>query len=203
MVKANKETTDELVARLKAKNINAFATLYEDYAAALFGVVLHMVQDEATAEELLQDVFVKIWRHIDSYNAEKGRLFTWLLNIARNTCKDYLRSKQYRYQQQISSKEQIHSDTIASSDQMVYQDENWHFRYIIENIKPEHREIIHLIYICGYTQKEVAVILNTPIGTIKTRCRIAIKQLRTTLLDELTLRRNYDFDLTDHIGQLR
>ena len=117
--------------------------------------------------------------HIYYYNAEKGRLFTWLLNIARNTCKDYLRSKQYRYQQQISSKEQIHSDTIASSDQMVYQDESWDFHYIIKNIKPEYREIIHLVYICGYTQEEAAIILNIPLGTIKTRSRIAIKQLRS------------------------
>jgi RNA polymerase sigma factor (sigma-70 family) len=178
MVQVNNAATDELVARLKAKDPEAFATLYDDYAAALLGVAMQVVQDKATAEDLLQDVFVKIWRHIDTYNPEKGRFFTWLLNIVRNTCKDYLRSKQYRYQLQIPDKEHTYSDTITSPDQKVYQDESWDYHYIIKNIKPEYREIIHLIYICGYTQEEAAIMLNIPLGTIKTRSRIAIKQLR-------------------------
>jgi RNA polymerase sigma factor (sigma-70 family) len=190
MVQANNATTNELVARLQAKNTEAFAVLYDDYAAALFGIACSIVQDKAAAEDLLQDIFVKIWKHIDSYDPEKGRLFTWLLNITRNTCKDYLRSKQYRNQQQTFISEEAHIQVNASPGQVTYQDESWALQHIIESIHPKYREIIHWVYICGYTQEKVAAMLDIPIGTVKTRSRMAIKQLRAIYGDGFSVERN-------------
>ncbi len=192
MVQAIEATTNELVAQLQAKNAEAFATLYDDYAAALFGIACNIVHDKAAAEDLLQDIFVKIWKHIDSYDPEKGRLFTWLLNIARNTCKDYLRSKPYRNQQQISASEEEHIHVNMMLGQVTYQDESWDLQDIIEGMHPKYREIIHWVYICGYTQEKVAAMLDIPLGTVKTRSRIAIKQLRVIYGDAHTVERNND-----------
>lgn len=190
MVQANNATTNELVARLQAKNTEAFTTLYDDYAAVLFGIVCNIVPDKAAAEDLLQDIFVKIWKHIGSYDPEKGRLFTWLLNITRNTCKDYLRSKQYRNQRRTIIGEQAHIHISITPGQVTCQDESWDIQHIIESIHPKYREIIHWVYICGYTQEKVAAMLNIPLGTVKTRSRMAIKQLRAIYGDGFSVEHN-------------
>ena len=192
MIQANEATTNELVARLQAKSTEAFATLYDDYASTLFGIACKIVHDKAAAEDLLQDIFVKIWKHIGSYDPEKGRLFTWLLNITRNTCKDYLRSKPYRNQQQTSISEQEHIHVNMMLGQVTYQDESWDLQHIIEGMHPKYREIIHWVYICGYTQEKVATMLDIPLGTVKTRSRIAIRQLRVIYGDAFTLEKNTD-----------
>lgn len=190
MVQANETKTRELVARLQARDTEAFATLYDDYSAALLGVACNIIRDKAAAEDLLQDIFVKIWKHIGSYDPEKGRLFTWLLNIAQNTCKDYLRSKPYRNQQQTSSHEQEHIHVNILLDQVTYQDESWDIQNIIQGLHPKYREVIHWVYICGHTQEKVAAMLNIPLGTVKTRGRIAIKQLRAIYGDEFAIERD-------------
>ena len=80
----------ELVMLLKQKSKVAFNYLYDNYSRALYGIILKIVETEEVAEDILQDVFVKIWNRIDSYDASKGKLFTWLLNVARNTGYSYI-----------------------------------------------------------------------------------------------------------------
>src|SRR3569833_137601 len=92
---------EQLVSLLQLKNREAFSLLYDSYSEAIYGVICRMVTDKAAAEDLLQDVFVKIWRKIESYDAARGTLFTWMINIARNICIDYLRSKQYKQQMKV------------------------------------------------------------------------------------------------------
>jgi RNA polymerase sigma-70 factor (ECF subfamily) len=86
----------ELVALLKAKDNQAFSYLYDNYAGALCGIVKQIVGDMELANDVMQEVFVSIWRKIDTYDASKGRLFTWMLNIARNAAIDKTRSKNYQ-----------------------------------------------------------------------------------------------------------
>ncbi|HEY0031415.1 MAG TPA: sigma-70 family RNA polymerase sigma factor, partial [Bacteroidia bacterium] len=93
-MKKLKYTEDELIALLKNKDLVAYNALYDNYSAALYGIITRIVPAEEIAEDLLQEVFIKIWKSIDSYDPKKGRLFTWMLNISRNASIDYARSKQ-------------------------------------------------------------------------------------------------------------
>jgi RNA polymerase sigma-70 factor (ECF subfamily) len=98
----NSKTTyseQELVALLQQRNEKAFGYLYDNYSGALYGIVHSIVTDKEVANDVLQIVFVNIWRKIELYDAAKGRLFTWMLNIARNAAIDEVRSKGYRASQ--------------------------------------------------------------------------------------------------------
>ncbi|MFL5763906.1 MAG: RNA polymerase sigma factor [Bacteroidia bacterium] len=175
-----KYTEDELVSLLKNKDVAAYNALYDNYSAALYGVITRIVPAEEIAEDLLQDVFVKIWKSIESYDAGKGRLFTWMLNIARNSSIDYVRSRQSRAESKIQdisnsvyevnkqSTASVNTDTIGLKEQVV-------------KLKDDYRILIDLIYFKGYTQEETAKELNIPLGTVKTRVRAAIMHLRETM----------------------
>jgi RNA polymerase sigma-70 factor (ECF subfamily) len=93
----------ELVALLQERNEKAFGYLYDNYSAALYGIVNSIIIDKEIANDVLQNVFINIWRKIESYDASKGRLFTWMLNIARNASIDEFRSKGFRHSQQNQS----------------------------------------------------------------------------------------------------
>lgn len=164
------------MAGLQSRENKAFSVLYDNYAPALLGIIVKIVRDEAEAENLLQDSFVKIWRNIHLYDATKGRLFTWILNIARNTAINYLRSSHYSVGQEIQNIENPVSIQTAHSEP----DET---NYIgvtetVDKLEPKLKEIIDLIYFMGYTQQEVSEKLNMPLGTVKTRTRMALLQLR-------------------------
>lgn len=166
----------DLIVGLQNKENKAFAVLYDNYAPALLGIIVKIVRDEDEAENLLQDAFVKIWRNIHQYDASKGRLFTWILNIARNTAINYLRSSHYSVGKEIQSIDNPVSIQTAHS-------ENIDVNYIgvaetVEKLEPKLKQIIDLIYFMGYTQQEVSEKLDMPLGTVKTRTRMALLQLR-------------------------
>ena len=106
-----KYTEQELVALLLQQNNQAFSYLYDNYSPALFGIISQIVPDRELASDILQDVFINIWRKIGSYDNTKGRLFTWMLNIARNAAIDKVRSRPY----QDSLKNQPLEENVNSS----------------------------------------------------------------------------------------
>ena len=169
--------TKELVMLLKDKDREAFSTLYDKYSAALFGFIGRIVRSNHVAEELLQDVFVKIWRNIESYEPARGALFTWMVSIARNTCIDHLRSKQYKTDVQTSAiPEDVESFPIMFSE--TNNTENKDLHKLSQTLDEKYRRIIDMLYFMGYSQKEVARELDIPLGTVKTRSRKALIQLR-------------------------
>ncbi len=91
-----KLTEEELIERLKNRDKTAFSALYDSYSDALYGIIMKIVRTDPPAEDVLQEVFVKIWHKIDSYSHEKGTIFTWMLNISRNSGIDTLRSEGYK-----------------------------------------------------------------------------------------------------------
>lgn len=113
---ANTYTEQELVQGLRNHDQTIFGYLYDHYSPALYGVVLKVLNDETTASDVLQEVFLKIWRGIDKYDTEKGRLFTWMLNIARNTAIDALRSKAHKLDQKI---QELGNDVYAHTSQLT------------------------------------------------------------------------------------
>lgn len=178
MFTTHKMNTKELVIELQNKQAFAFSVLYDDYAPALLGIAFKIVKDKTIAEEVLQDVFVKIWKHIDTYDASKGTLFTWMLNITQNTCKDYFRSKQYKYQQLIdeSPMENVGGNFIPHTTNIPENSIDYHI--LMQKIEPKYKDIIELAFVYGYTQEQIAEKLKVPLGTVKTRSRAALRQLR-------------------------
>lgn len=175
-----KYSEEDLVALLQRRDQTAFAYLYDNYSAALNGVIARMVDDNQLAEDILQETFVKIWNNFGQYDAAKGRLFTWMINITRNLTIDTLRSKGYKKQQKISQDENFVSST---------QDKNYStskfdtigIRKQVQNLKPDQKIIIDLAYFGGYTQEEISKEMSIPLGTVKTRMRTAIIELRKLL----------------------
>jgi RNA polymerase sigma factor (sigma-70 family) len=173
-------TEHELVSLLKSRDTKAFGYLYDHYSGALNSIILQILNDVELANDVLQEVFIKIWRKIESYDPTKGRLFTWMLNIARNESIDTLRSKNY----QNSQKNRSFPDTVdafgkAQSSEINI--DNIGLKKTLEKLKDEHRLLIELAYFKGYTHEEIAEIEMIPLGTVKTRIRNALIQLREHL----------------------
>lgn len=172
-----KYSEEELVSSLVQKDQQAFSYLYDNYAGALNAVILKMVDNKELTEDILQEAFVKIWNNFENYDKTKGRLFTWMLNITRNLTIDTLRSKSFKKQQKISGDENSVSsmeDTKTGLDKF----DAMGLRKQVSNLKEDQRFIIDLAYFVGFTQDEISKQLGIPLGTVKTRMRTAILELR-------------------------
>jgi RNA polymerase sigma factor (sigma-70 family) len=170
----------ELVLSLKQRDESAFSYLYDNYSAALNGVIYGMVNDFATTEDILQEAFLKIWNNIDSYDETKGKLYTWMRRIANNLTIDTLKSKLHKQQSKVVDNElavvnlQANNNITARLNTMDLQKK-------LDTLDPKQRVIIDMSYFQGYTQEEIAKELDMPVGTVKTRIRSAIIELRKIL----------------------
>lgn len=169
---------------IREKNQKAFSYLYDNYSKALFSVVYHIINDQEEAEDVLQNVFVKIWNNFASYDEQKGRLYTWMLNIARNMAIDSTRSKH----EKVKNKIQEATDNVYHRNQM-FAENNSHetigIQTIIAGLKEDQQQIIDLAYFQGYTQDEISQKLGMPLGTVKTKVRQAIMTLRELTKKEI------------------
>lgn len=171
-----------LVEKFKQKDEKAFEQLYNMYSKSMQGVIFNIVKDDDIAEEVMQDVFIKAWHKSDSYSSSKGRFFTWILNIARNAAIDKTRSKNFK-----KSKQNLNSDSfvdiIESSDNLNNKTDAIGISKFVGKLAEKCKEVINLLYFKGYTQTEASEALDMPIGTIKTRNRNCIKELRSLVLN--------------------
>ena len=173
---------EELIVLLKEKNESGFHYLYDHYSGALYGVILRIVQSKEYTEEIIQDVFVKIWNSIHQYDASKGRFYTWMINIARNTAIDYLKSKGF----QNELKNQSLPDFVYNSAELSTTNNSSDFigfNKVIEGLEVDKQELIDLAYYQGYTQHEISEKLKIPLGTVKTKMRNALMKLKDLLKD--------------------
>ena len=165
---------------LRKKDRSAFEYLYDHYSGALLGVISRIIKREEVADEVLQDVFMKIWDRIETYDASKGRLFTWMLNIARNQAIDRTRSKEYRKDKKTGDIE----DYVNRIDREQYVEQNVEaigLKELLNALPEDQRFIIQQHYLKGYTQAEISEEFNLPLGTVKTRMRLAMMELRNLL----------------------
>ncbi|HXI01069.1 MAG TPA: sigma-70 family RNA polymerase sigma factor [Sphingobacteriaceae bacterium] len=172
-----KLTESELLTALEGRERIASEALYDMYSASLYGVIHRIIQSEEIAEDLLQDTFVKIWNSFPSFDSSKGRLFTWMVNIARNLAIDKIRSKEFRNQ----SKNQDIENSVNSIDTYkatFINPDTVGVKELVEKLKPEQKTILDLVYFKGYTHVEASEELGIPLGTVKTRLRMAILSLR-------------------------
>lgn len=173
--------TDLLIEKFRQKDAKAFETLYNMYHESIHGVVYNIVRDSAISDELMQDVFIKAWKSAESYSTKKGRFFTWILNIARNTAIDKLRSKSYK-----QSKQNLNSDffvdIITSNEDLDAKTDAIGIAKYVKQLGEKCKTIIEYLYFKGFTQKETAEAIEIPIGTVKTRNRNCVQQLRDMVL---------------------
>lgn len=169
-----KDKTTILVERLQQGSEEAFSQLYDMYNAALYGVILRVVNDEEMAHDVLQDAFVTIWKKANLYAPGKGTFFTWMLNVSRNKAIDYLRKVNREglgkssFQAELTTEQSVASIPI---DQIGLNE-------LVANLADEHKIIIEYLYFKGYTQQEASDELGIPLGTIKSRLRAALGVLR-------------------------
>lgn len=168
---------EELVLLLKQQSREGFNYLYKQYSAVLYGVINKVVYDEHTAQDVLQDVFVKIWNNIDHYDPGKGRIYTWMINVARNSAIDKLRSKGEIMKGKIQTGEDV-VNNLARGMKTEQMTDTIGLRKMVATLKPEYETIVDLAYFKGYTLDEISKALSIPLGTVKTRMRSAIQQLR-------------------------
>jgi RNA polymerase sigma-70 factor (ECF subfamily) len=165
----------QLIDLLAARDVKGLEYLYDRYASALYGVILRIVGDQERSEELLQEVFLRIWERARHYDPAKGRLFTWMLNIARNQAIDKVRSREYKEHRQDDPIERAEHTHVGNG----FNPETIGLRNLVDTLEQDYREIIDLLYYRGLTQAEAALKLNIPLGTVKTRSRAALLRLRT------------------------
>jgi len=169
----------ELVALLQQRNNQAFTYLYDNYSGALFGVISQIIANKEAANDVLQEVFINIWRKIETYDLSKGRLFTWMMNIARNASIDKIRSKSW--QNDLKNQSMPEDVNTLENQSVRLNTDNVGIKKVLGKLKEEQRTLIELSYFQGYTHEEIAKGLNIPLGTVKTRIRSALLQLRSMI----------------------
>ncbi|SMD05422.1 RNA polymerase sigma factor [Pedobacter africanus] len=168
---------EELISKLKGQDTIAIQALYDMYSAALFGVISRLIPQTELAEDVLQETFIKIWNSAGSYDSSKGRLFTWMMNIARNLAIDKLRSKDFRNSNKNLELDN-NVDAIDGQNEVTFNADAFGVKEMVTKLKPELNTVLNMVYFKGYTHLEAAKELNLPLGTVKTRIRMAIMELR-------------------------
>ncbi len=150
--------------------------MYDNYSGALYGVIFRIVQSEEVAADVLQATFVKIWSKIAQYDREKSTIFTWMLNIARNSAIDQYRKTKRESESPIQRFD--NSVSNVESDSLDIKTNSIGLTEVIAKLNPDYQLVLEYLYFKGYTQQELSEELNIPLGTVKTRARSALIELR-------------------------
>ena len=177
-----KNIENEVVSLLSQRDKRAISLAYRNYADALFGIIIRIVKSKEIAEEVLQDTFLKIWKNANKFDERKGRLFTWFANIARNASIDMIRSARYQQLKKTESIENFVNTNISFGTDSKIKDSG--LEKVINSLDGKYRMIIDKLYFEGYSHSELAKEMDIPLGTVKSRLRLAIKELRQKLGDE-------------------
>lgn len=181
---------EELMQRLVYRDLWAFRALYDRYGNLVYSAALRVVRDPQVAEDMVQEIFLRIWRKPDSYVAQRGRFATWLTSVTRNRAVDEIRSRGRRFRYETASPEEQERELPApeTNDPALMAELADQRRLILAalaQIPAEQRQIIELAYFGGLTQQEIAERLSQPLGTVKTRIRLGMQKLRVALTPEL------------------
>jgi RNA polymerase sigma-70 factor (ECF subfamily) len=177
---------EELIGRLADGDTEALEAIYDRYGHLVFSTAMRVVRDAQLAEDLSQDIFLRLWRQPEKYVAQKGRFVSWLLAVTRNLAVDRVRAWRRRLNHESASPDQeerelpagegydpVRAAQLAEQRQVV--------REAMGCLSPQQRQVIELAYFGGFSQREVADRLGTPLGTVKTRVRAGMMRLRKAL----------------------
>lgn len=174
------ETLIELIAK---KQADALGEIYDRYNRLVFSLALYMVGDQAAAEEITQDAFTRLWIQASTYRSDQAKVKTWLVTIARNRAIDELRRRKVRpsstlLEEAWNISENSLEDTVDGRAQSVQ------VRTALSELPSEQRQVMLMAYFGGYSQTEISDELAMPLGTVKTRMRLAMQKLRQLLIKE-------------------
>ena len=182
----SQEQERSLERRLKARDERALGELYEQVAPWVMGLTFRILQDEDEAGEVVGDVFVQVWRHIDQHDASRGPLVPWILSIARNRALDMLRRRRrwWRKTERIAQAQGVPEDNVASTPHEASVP-GWpvhrEVHAALAALPEEQRNVVLLSYFEGLSHREIARRLHQPLGTVKTRMRMAQQRLTERL----------------------
>lgn len=181
---SNTEAERDLVVRLKARDAEAMDDLYDSYGRLIYSIILRAVRNEATAEDLAQESFIRIWARIHTFDETKGSLEAWLATLARNRAFDYLRAvRNIRPAINIDDVgEQHFSYTREDASDKLAQKRT--VKMALEGLSADQRTVIELTHFEGLTQTEIAERLSKPLGTVKSLVRSALKALRASAIGD-------------------
>ena len=175
----------DLVARVAAQDARALAELYDRYSRPVYSYLYRVCGDPQTAEELLQEVFFRVWRQATTFDSSRGAFVSWVMSIAHNLAIDEVRRVGRRPRAGTDDPERILSQVVdrdPSPDEMAWLgDLRCQMRAAIDQIPAPQRDVIELAYFSGLTQREISQRLGIPMGTVKTRTRLGLLRLRERL----------------------
>lgn len=167
-----------LLLAVRNRQEDALMTLYDRYGGAVYGLALRVTGQPASAEEVTQDVFLKVWQQPQHWDPALGRFSSWLLTTARNAAIDRLRGERRRAIVGIDERE----NRTPFVEPSIVDSSSWadghEVRRLLDLLPPEQRQVLELAFYAGYTHSELAEILGLPLGTVKTRLRTALHRLR-------------------------
>ena len=162
----------------------SLAALYDRYAAILLGLLLRILRNRPEAEDVLQEVFMQIWRRAGDFDEARGRGFTWLVTLARSRAIDRLRSIDARARAAQAAQHEVQEETTDASDDVLNSERRTVIQAALARLPEEQRRALLLAYYGGLTQSEIATRLNQPLGTVKTRMRSGLIKLRELLREQ-------------------
>ena len=184
-----REVSIQLLRAIASGDRDAFARFYDRHASLVYTFALRLLRAEADAQELLQDVFLQVWRTADRYDAERGNPEAWLMTLTRSRGIDFLRARR-RKEGRLVLYEDVSlaetADTAAPVPTRAERESAWAVHGALDRLEPPQREVLQLAYFDGLTQSEIAQRLDLPLGTVKTRMRAGLKTLRELFAPQRT-----------------
>lgn len=183
---ASHTISSELLKKIAAGDQTAFSQLYDRSSSVLFSLTLRILGDKDEAAELLQEVYVEIWRRAKQFDEERGSPLAWMVTLARSRAIDWLRSRQWKSRgttDSIDESSLVGGLTSANDPLESYaqQELRKHVEGALAGLPTEQRQSLQLAYYAGLSHREIADQLKEPVGTIKTRIRLAVIKLKSTL----------------------
>lgn len=169
------------IQQMQAKDERALSYLYDKYSGAIYSVILKMIRDEGKAQDLLQETFMTVWDKVESYDADKGRFYTWVYRIAKNKTLNVLRKTDPLIQTEDFS---VHSN---KEDVISIDPEYLELNGAVTQLEAHHKEAIELVYFKGLTHREAHIEMDVPLGTFKSYVRQALKLLRQSYAKTLSV----------------
>ncbi|MCH2448899.1 MAG: sigma-70 family RNA polymerase sigma factor [Gracilimonas sp.] len=185
----DEERDRELMARIKTRDTSALSELYDNYNGLLFGLILSILKKREEAEDLLQEVFIKIWQNAEKFDLERGTVYTWVVTLTRNRSIDRLRSKVYKEQKKQSTSlddedvfHPLYSEESDPLENTILKERAKKVHQALDQISEKQKKVLQVAYFSGMSQSEISEEFDIPLGTVKTRMRdgmIKLKELLT------------------------